>query len=340
MTNYRIFIASPLEPEHVERIRAVAPDQVTVDYQPDLLPPTRYIADHGGASFSRTAEQEQRWRDALTAADIVWDLPRRPEDVALALRLKWIQTTSTGVGQSIKTLGLQDRDVIITTARGVHAGPLAEFVFMALLTHFRGLRHLDAEQRAHRWVRYCGQEVAGRTIAVIGAGDLGRGVANIARAFGMRVVAVAREPDKRRVHDALFDVVYGRARLHEALGLSDAVVVAVPHTPETERMIDDAAFRAMKPGAAFVNIARGQVIDEPALIENLRRGHLGFAVLDVATSEPLPADNPLWDMPNVLISPHSASTVATENAKITAIFCANLRTVSRREDHRNGESSR
>ncbi len=144
MTNNRIFIASPLEPEHVERIRAVAPDQVTVDYQPDLLPPTRYIADHGGASFSRTAEQERRWRDALAAADILWDLPRRPEDVALARRLKWIQTTSTGVGQSIKTLGLQDRDVIITTARGVHAGPLAEFVFMALLAHFRGLRHLDA----------------------------------------------------------------------------------------------------------------------------------------------------------------------------------------------------
>ncbi len=81
---------------------------------------------------------------------------------------------------------------------------------------------------------------------------------------------------------------------------------------------------AMKPGAAFVNIARGQVIDEAALIENLRHGHLGFAALDVATSEPLQADNPLWDMPNVLISPHSASTVATENAKITAIFCANL----------------
>lgn len=325
MSKLKIFIASPLEPANVERIRAVAPDRIEVIYEPDLLPPTRYIADHVGAPFTRNADQHRRWREALGAADILWDLPRNADDVAAAKRLKWIQTTSTGVGQNVMALGLQGSDVLITTARGVHAGPLAEFVFMGLLAHFRKLRHLDAEQRAHRWIRYCDEEVAGRTITVIGAGDLARGVAKIARALDMRVLAVARDPGKKRSHDPLFDAIHGRDELHPVLAQSDAVVVTLPHTPETEKMIDDRAFSAMKKGAAFVNIGRGQVIDEEALIKHLRNGHLGAACLDVATVEPLPPDSPLWDMPNVLISPHSASTVTSENAKITEIFCYNLR---------------
>jgi phosphoglycerate dehydrogenase-like enzyme len=245
--------------------------------------------------------------------------------MAGASRLKWIQTTSTGVGQDVKALGVQDSDILITTARGVHAGPLAEFVFMALLAHFRGLPHLMTEQRAHRWVRYCGEEVAGKTVAVLGAGDLARGIAKIGRAFDMRVVAVARDVLKDRGHAQLFDAVYPTEDLHRVLAASDAFVVAVPHTPATENMIDEAAFRAMKPGIAFVNIGRGQVVDEEALIRHLRSGHVGFACLDVTAVEPLPPDCPLWDLPNVLISPHSASTVTTENNKITEIFCHNLR---------------
>jgi phosphoglycerate dehydrogenase-like enzyme len=324
MSKLQIFITSPLEQENVNRIRAVAPDRIDVIFEPDLLPPTRYIADHGGAPFTRSPDQERRWREALATADILWDLPRSAEDVAAARRLKWIQTTSTGVGPSVKSLGLQASEIIVTTARGVHAGPLAEFVFMALLAHFRGLRHLDAEQRAHRWIRHCGAEVAGRTVTLIGAGDLSRGVAKVARAFDMRVVAVARHPAKERSSSHLFDAIYGRGDLHRALGLGDAVVVTVPHTAETEKIIDDAAFAAMRKGVAFINIGRGQAVDEQALIKHLRNGHLGFVGLDVAAVEPLAPESPLWDMPNVLISPHSASTVTTENAKITEIFAHNL----------------
>jgi phosphoglycerate dehydrogenase-like enzyme len=311
-SSHTIFVASPLEAAHVETIRRVDPARVTVIHQPDILPPTRYVADHIGAPFQRDAEQARRWREGLAAADILWDLPRAKADIACATRLKWVQTTSTGVGQLVRMLGLQDSDVLITTARGVHAGPLAEFVFMALLAHWRGLRHLDTEQAAHRWTRYCGEEVAGRTIVIIGAGD-------------MRVVAVARDSAKSRAHGALFDEIVPQTALHQALGRADATVVTIPHTPETERMIDAAAFAAMRPGSAFVNIARGQVVDEDALIANLRGNHIGFAALDVATVEPLPAESPLWDLPNVLISPHSASTVTSENTKITEIFCRNLR---------------
>ena len=151
-------------------------------------------------------------------ADILWDLPA-PEDIAHAARLRWIQTTSTGVGQAVAQLGLAERDILVTTARGVHARPLAEFVFMALLAHWRGLRHLETEQRAHRWERYCGEGVAGRTLVIIGAGDLARGCARVAKAFDMRVVAVTREPAKARAHGALFDEVRPIGELHAALAI-------------------------------------------------------------------------------------------------------------------------
>lgn len=328
MSQYNVFITSPLEAEHVNRIRAVSP-KVEVLFEPDLLPSPRYVADHKGDSLERTEEQERRWQSCLERADILWDFPPLGPDgqspMRGASRVKWVQTTSTGVGSLVKLHGLQASNLIVTTARGVHAGPLAEFVMLGLLAHFRGLRHLEAEQREHRWTRYCANEVAGKHLVIVGAGDLARGTAVLARAFRMRVEAVARHPDKVRDHLDVFDGIFPVERMHERLGQADAVVIAVPHTPDTDTMIDQAALSAMKPGGVFVNIARGSVVDEAALIDKLRSGHIGFAALDVAAKEPLPPDSPLWDMPNVLISPHSASTVQAENARITDIFCDNLR---------------
>jgi phosphoglycerate dehydrogenase-like enzyme len=325
MSKLHIFITSPLEPDNIERIRQVAPDRLEVTYDAELLPQIRYVADHVGRPLTRTPDQVRRWIDALSSADILWDLPRGSGDIALSKRLKWVQTTSTGVGQSVQTLGLDKSDILVTTARGVHAGPLAEFVFMALLGHWRGLAHLQAEQRGRSWNRYCGEEVAGRRMLIVGAGDLARGIAQRARAFEMKVTAIGRAAGKQRSHDGLFDEIKSREGLHAALAEADVTIVTVPHTAETERMIDSAAFAAMKKNSVFINIARGQVVDETALIEALRTGHLGFAALDVATVEPLPPESPLWTLPNVLISPHSASTVSSENAKITEIFCWNLR---------------
>jgi phosphoglycerate dehydrogenase-like enzyme len=321
---HTICITSPLELDLVERLRMVDPARVTVLYEPELMPPLRYVCDHGGdPSFKRDADQLARFRAGIARADILFDLPAAA-DLAFAEKLRWVQTSSTGVGPKVAQLGLDKTDVIITTARGVHAGPLAEFVFMALLAHFRGLHHLAEEQRAHRWTRYCGPGVAGRTLVTIGAGDLARGCARIAKALSMRVVAVARDAAKTRP-DGLFDEVLPVPALRQALAMADAVVVTVPHTAETAGMIGAAEFAAMPPGCAFVNIGRGTVVDEPALIDALQHGHIGLAALDVTAIEPLPSDSPLWDMPNVLISPHSASTVASENAAITDIFCDNLR---------------
>ncbi len=325
-----IFIATPLEEEHVMRIRNVAPDEVTVTYEPDLLPPTRYVADHNGPpGFRRSADQEARWRRNLAKADILWDFPADAPDgtsgISLAPNVKWIQATSSGIGSRVAKVGLKDSKIILTTARGVHAGPLTEFVFHALIGHWKQHRRLQEDQKRHRWARYCGEELEGKTLAIVGVGEVGRRIIQIGRAFNMRLTALARPGSKRTAADVGVDVLFRNEDLHAMLREADAVVLIVPHTAETEGLIGRAAIAAMKPGVVLVNIARGQVVDEQAMIDSLRSGHIAFAALDVFSIEPLPESSPLWDMPNVLVSPHSASTATTENRKITDIFCNNLK---------------
>jgi len=325
-----VLIASPLEPEYVERMRTVAPERVEVVYTPDLYPPARYVADHHGPpDFHLDSAQERRWREHLRAADVLWDFPEVDRDgpglLELAPKLRWVQTTSAGVGPLVERLGLTESDVIVTTSSGVHARPLAEFVFMALLTHVKELDRLRADQQAHRWERFCSGELDGKTLAVVGPGKIGRQVAAIGRAFGMRVLGLGRSGGPARARELGFDELYTRPDLHEMLGQADAVVLCCPHTPETEGMIDRAAFAAMRPGVIFVNISRGQVVDEAALLDGLSAGKIVFAALDVFRKEPLPPESPFWDLPNVLINPHSASTATSENGKITDIFCHNLR---------------
>src|SRR5271154_604204 len=142
-----VFIASPLAPELVESIRAVDPARVAVIHEPDLLPRMRFASDHVGMPATHDPEQHKRWREGLGKADILWDFPAKDPDgtggLAYAPRVKWIQGTSAGIGQKVKSLGLQGSDIICTTARGVHGGQSAEFVFLALLMHVKNIRHLE-----------------------------------------------------------------------------------------------------------------------------------------------------------------------------------------------------
>jgi phosphoglycerate dehydrogenase-like enzyme len=329
-TQFNLFITSPIEPEFVEQIRAVDPDRVTVIFEPAIYPPMQYVADHHGPSgFARTAEQDAIMKIRLLDADFLLDfpsgLPAGKTVLDFAPRLKWVQTTSAGVGQQVVRMGLQGSHLIITTSSGVHARPLAEFVFLALLSHVKELPRLQRDQQAHVWQRFCSDELDGKTMAIVGPGKIGGQVAQIARCFNMRVTVMGRRGGPERAGELGVDAVYTRDQMHEMLGAADVVVLSCPHTPETEGLIDRAAINAIKPGAMFVNIARGQVVDEAALLEALQSGHIAFAGLDVFQKEPLPADSPFWDLPNVMINPHSASTAASENQKITDILCHNLR---------------
>ncbi len=321
-----VAIASPLEMELVARIVAAARGRADIRSRPDLLPSPRYVADHGDPAWRRSPSQQAEWRAMLRDADILWDLPHgEPAGLLeIAPNVRWIQTTSAGVGPTVQRLGLADSEVIVTTASGIHAQPLAEFVFAALLYWTKQLPGMLADQRAHRWERFCATELRGKTMAIVGPGRIGREVARIARAFGMRVWATARRHDPERAAELGLDRLFGRDELPAMLAEADCLVLATPQTPETTDLIGAGELAALKPGAVLINIARGSVLDEDALIAALRSGQVGFAALDVARVEPLPADSPLWDMPNVLISPHSASTADSENGKLVERFIANL----------------
>lgn len=322
----RVMIASPLEREHVEAIRRDAPSRVEVLYEPALLPPTRYIADHvGPARFRRTRHQEERWRELAASADIAFDFPYtdRPPG-SYAPNLQWVQTTSAGVGQLVARLGIRAGELIVTTASGVHARPLAEFVFMVLLMAVKEYGRIAEGQRAHHWERFCADELSGKTLAIIGPGRIGQEIARIGRCFDMRVVALARDSRPERAMQLGIDRLFTRDELPAMLQCADALVISAPHTAETENIMDRAAFAALKPGIVLVNVGRGSLVDEEAMLEKLRDGTIRLAGLDVFRTEPLPADSPLWDLPNVIINPHSASTSVRENGRIVEIFLHNL----------------
>jgi len=323
-----VMITSPLEQEFADQIVAAFGDKIELIYRPDLMPKPRYVADHGDPAWRLHGEDQEAWHRMLGRAEVLLDFPAREATAfpELCPRVRWVQTTSAGVGPLVRNLGLQDSDLLVTTASGIHAQPLAEFAFAALLFHSKELGRLQEEQRLHRWHRFCGEELAGQTLAIIGPGRIGREVARLGAAFRMRVVALgSANPDRgSREQASDIDRYFARADLHEMLADADCLVLCAPHTPDTEGIIDAAALSALKRGAVFVNIGRGALVDEAALITALRDGQVGFAALDVFQNEPLPEESPFWDMPNVLINPHSASTVSSENAKLTERFIANL----------------
>jgi phosphoglycerate dehydrogenase-like enzyme len=262
----------------------------------------------------------------LQTAEVLFDFDLRsgPSPYDLSPNLKWVQTSSAGVGQTVKRLGVANSDLLVTTASGVHASPLTEFVFGALLYHVKHFQRLQDDQSAHRWERFCSDELAGKTMAIIGPGRIGRQIAKVARAFNMTVWAMARRNTPERAIELGIDRLFDRGALLTMLAGTDCLVLAAPHTPETENLICEKELAAMPRGSVLVNISRGIVVDEEALIASLKSGQIGFAALDVFRTEPLPSDSELWDLPNVLINPHSASTAISENAKITDIFIRNL----------------
>ncbi|HEX9565654.1 MAG TPA: D-2-hydroxyacid dehydrogenase [Gemmatimonadaceae bacterium] len=327
MTQQTILIASWLEPEHVERIRAADP-RVEVVYEPELLAPPRYIADHT-APITRAPANEARWRSLLARAQILFDFDRSSgrELSSLAPKVRWIQATSAGIGEYVRRMGYAESmpDTVFTTASGVHARPLAEFCIMVMLAFHKKLLQSLRDQRDRSWDRFAAGELDGQTLVIIGVGRIGREIARLAKAFGMRVVGVKRSTAGVDPGDLHLDALYGPAELHRALSEAQNVVLITPHTSETTGMIGARELAMLPGGGVFINIGRGALVDEPALIEALRSGHLMGAGLDVFAQEPLPPDSPFWGMENVIVCAHSASTAYRENERITDLFCRNLR---------------
>jgi phosphoglycerate dehydrogenase-like enzyme len=257
-----------------------------------------------------------------------------PENLLeLAPHLRWLQYPGAGV-DGLRDSGLLDQQsrVTVTTASGIHAVTLSEYVFGSMLIfnwNWPQMVRLQDNRiwaKSASWYNLGGRELADQTLGVVGLGNIGRRIAQVGRAFGMRVLGVRRSfADNSATSDPDVDQAYAPAHLHELLKQADYVVLAVPLTAETEGLIDEAELRAMKPNAYLVNIARGRVINEQALIKALQERWIAGAGLDVTETEPLPSNSPLYSLPNVILTPHVAWVSVHYERRLAELFAENLR---------------
>lgn len=303
--------------EVAEAIEAIDP-RITVSYCRYTDGPEQRSArsERRTVPFHTEPTPEQRAAFArahvLVALDLPVDLPQ------LAPRLRWCHLISSGTGH-VAGSGLPTPGLALTHSPGGNAPGVAEFVLARVLEHAKLLPGLAAQQRSKTWRMAPGRRVEGLTLAVVGYGHIGREVAGRARAFGMRVIGVVR-----RMPEVVENGIEFCADLEQGIASADVVVLCAADRAENHGMIDDHIFAAMKPGALFVNVARGALVDEPALLDALRSGHLAGAALDVTGLEPLPTGHPFWEMPNVRLSYHSASTQDGMLPRRLAMFTANL----------------
>lgn len=253
-------------------------------------------------------------------AALALDLPA--DVVSMAPNLQWVQAFGAGSDQFV-SCRFDDAGVALTSSAGSNAVGIAEFAIGRIIEHYKRFAEIREAARTETWTPMYGDELAGKTLGLIGFGNICAAVAPRARAFGLRVLACRRSAAVGDV-DEKVDGLYPVGALHQMLGECDAVVAAVPDSPETRGLIDTDAIAAMKPGAFFCNVGRGSLVDEAALVAALESGHLAGAALDVASSEPLPAGHPLWSAPNLLLSFHNAAVPAAMFANVHRIFADNV----------------
>lgn len=322
----RAVVANPLSDENLELLRRLEP-RLDVVHDPALTG----LASHDWmAKWDRPAEMQPAYEDYIDSADVLYGVPDHSgralaRTVAANPKLRWVHTIPAGGGQQVKAAKL-DREaldrILFTTSAGVHAEPLAEFALFGVLAGAKHLPWLLESQRQHLWApRRVLPTASELTVAVVGLGGVGRVVAAKLAGLGYEVVGVHRRP----VEVPGVSRVYGVEQLAEVAALADAMVLALPGTEQTEKMLSREVLAAAKPGITIVNVGRGTTVDEPALIDALTEKRVGLAVLDVTYQEPLASDSPLWDLPNVVIAPHTAAISPHEARRITELFAENAR---------------
>lgn len=288
----------------------------------------------------RKAQKVEEIADAIRDTDVLYTFSALPEPEA-APRLRWVQLHSAGADTVLQHPLYTHSEVMFTTTSGIHAIQMAEYVLALMLAFSHRVPRMFEDQEAgiwtdSRWKRYVPDELYGATVGILGYGSIGRQVAYLARAFGTRVLALKR--DVRRLDNSHYaqpgigdpqaeipDMIYPQDALRSFVKECDYVIVTVPLTGKTRYLINAAVLEAMKPTAILINIARGDVVDEQALIDALAAGKIGGAGLDVFSEEPLPASSPLWQLPNVILSPHIAGFSEHYDERAIDVFAENLR---------------
>ncbi len=293
-------IVHRLSEEQLRTARAIAPNT-------DFVTPT-------------TDEELQR---EIEDADAIFG-GATPEQIRRAKKLRWIQTGGVGV-EGLRFPELINSDIVLANARGTTAVNIAEHVMALILAFARTLNITIKRQMEKVWESRANMpvlEIAGETIGILGLGSIGLEVAKRAAAFDMRILAV--DPTQPHKPDHV-ESLWQADRLHDMLSQSDWVAICCPLTTETEGIMGAAEFRAMKSTAFLINIARGRIVDQAALVEALRAKELAGAGLDALAPEPLPQDSPLWEMENVIITPHHAGQSPKAPNRVFELFCENLK---------------
>ncbi|HEX2924414.1 MAG TPA: D-2-hydroxyacid dehydrogenase [Chloroflexota bacterium] len=307
----KVLINAKLSESQMESLRGVDPRlQLVRELDPDV------------------ARRELRDAEVL----LCFQFPGLPDE---APNLKWIQLVSAGAEHLLQA-GLGQTDITITTVSGIHKTAISEYTLWAMISLARRMPLVLRESERHEWKpsrlrTYYGEELCGKTLGILGLGAIGRQVATLARCLGMTVLGLRRSGDKA-VTDPSVDGLYGPEGMLEMLGRCDFVLVVVPLTPETRGMIGERELRAMKPTAGLINVARGQIVDEGALARALREGWIGGAAFDVFEEEPLPPESELWNLPNLIVTPHMAGQTLPYMNRVTELFKENLRRYLAGED--------
>jgi phosphoglycerate dehydrogenase-like enzyme len=286
----------------------------------------RFDSRKTGIAHSQARSKEELIRQLPEADVLVVSMMWQNEIAGIAKSLKFIQSISAGTDQYDKDL-LRARGVRLASAAGVNAIAVAEHAMALILALSRRLPEARDNQKASHWRGMISEiakredQLTGKTMLIVGLGHIGGRLARLAKAFDMRVIATKRDPS---VGAEGADAVYTQDRLPELLGQADIVAITCPLTPATENLIGAAALGAMRPTAHLVNVARGKIVDEAALIAALQEGRIAAAGLDVTREEPLPLSSPLWAMPNVLLTPHTAGETQRYEDAVIDILLENL----------------
>jgi phosphoglycerate dehydrogenase-like enzyme len=296
----RIVLCYPVEPRHVAQIAAVAPDAEVVD-----------------AGQERIATE-------LPQADVFCGHAKVPvpwEETVANGRLQWIQSSAAGMDHCLVPAVIES-NILVTSASGLFSNQVAEQTLALLLGLLRGLPTFFRQQQKKEFVRRPTRDLTGTVVGIVGFGGNGQRIAEVLAPFHVRTLATELFPDEK---PSRWAEVWSANRLDEMLSLVDVLILTLPLNGDTEGMFDGAKFAKLKRGAVFINVARGQLVVERDLVSALESGQLGGAGLDVTEIEPLPPSSPLWELSNVLITPHVGAQSATRYDDVTDFFCENLR---------------
>jgi phosphoglycerate dehydrogenase-like enzyme len=300
----------------------------------DDAPSGALLTPHPGVRYVFVEPESPAPDDVLQCeALFTWD-PSNPflrDNWSRFTNLRWVHASSAGVDRLLFP-ELVDSEVVLTNSRYVFDEAIAEYVIGLMLLMSKDLGTTLALQREHRWVKRESDTLHGKVAVLVGAGPIARRVARLAKSFGMVVHGIGRTA---RSGDPDFGDISTAESLQSLFAVADYVVMVLPKTPATERLVDAAALEALRPAARLINVGRAWSLDQDALLRALRDGRLAAAALDVVTPEPLPADDPLWDTPNLIISPHMSGDHRGWQADIARLFDANLELWLRGEALRN-----